>query len=148
MILSLTIGRTSLSLPDLVITNDPTAGAFWLPEEGLEEPDETWRLSYFPDSREVHGRALASAVREHSAIPATIYTDATSSVELGQNKAILSAALGQFTYPVTLDLDGAALTYDADPCGPRWGAVDSGMVRAKIARASVSIPIYPIGVVA
>lgn len=146
MILSLTIGRASLGLADLVITNDPAAGAFWLPEDGLEEPDQTWRLNYAPDSADIHGRELLSASRDHSSIPATIYTDATSSAELAANKAALSAALGQFTYPVTLDLDGAPLTYDADPCGPRWGAVDSGMVRARIARCSVSIPIYPIPV--
>lgn len=144
MILSLTISRTSLSLADLVITNDPEAGAFWLPEEGLEEPDETFRLTYMPDSRDVHGKELVAAVREHSSIPATVYTKATSAVLLAANKAVLSAALGQFAYDVTLNLDGAAATYSADPCGPRWGEVDSGMVKQRMAKASFVIPVYPI----
>lgn len=140
---SLTIGRAGLSLADLTIGNDPTSG-FWLPEEGLEEPDQSWRLSYMPDHPDVHGKQLLSAVLEHSAIPAVIYTKAATSADLATNKATLATALGQFSYTVTLNLDGATYAYSADPCGPRWGAVDSGMVRAKIARASVVIPVYPI----
>ena len=143
MNLSLTISRTSLSLADLVIGNDPTTG-FWLPEDGLEEPDQTWRLTYMPDHPDVHGKQLLSAVMEHSAIPATIYTKAADVATLGAQKAALSEALGQFSYTVTLNLDGVTYSYSADPCGPRWGAVDSGMVRARIARASVVIPVYPI----
>lgn len=144
MILSLTITRAGLSLPDLVISNDPEAGDFWLPEDGLEEPDQNWRLDYMPDHPDVHGRDLLSASREHTDIPVTVYTDAASSAALATNKATLAAALGQFTYTVTLNLDGATSTYSADPCGPRWGAVDSGMVRARLARASFTIPVYPI----
>ena len=144
MLLSLTITRAGLSLPDLVITNDPTAGDFWLPEDGLEEPDQTWRLTYMPDHPDLHGKQLLSAVREHSAIPARVYTDAASAADLATNKATLAAALGQFSYTVTLNLDGATAAYSADPCGPRWGAVDSGMVRGRIAAASFVIPVYPI----
>lgn len=143
MILSLTIGRAGLSLADLVIGNDPSTG-FWLPEEGLEEPDQEWRLSYMPDHPDVHGKQLLSAVLEHSAIPAVIYTKAADAATLASQKAELATALGQFSYTVTLNLDGATYTYSADPCGPRWGPVDSGMVRARIARASVVIPVYPI----
>lgn len=140
---SLTIGRAGLSLADLVIGNDPESG-FWLPEDGLEEPDQEWRLSYMPDHPDVHGKQLLSAVREHSAIPAVIYTKAADAATLAAQKAELATALGQFSYTVTLNLDGATYSYSADPCGPRWGAVDSGMVRAKIARASLVIPVYPI----
>jgi hypothetical protein len=143
VILSLTISRASLSLADLVITNDPTQ-PFHLPEDGLEEPDVTYRLAYMPDSRDVHGKELVAAALEHSAIPATIYAKAADSATLATLKAELRAALGQFSYDVTLNLDGATATYSADPCGPRWGAVDSGMVKARMAKASVTIPVYPI----
>ena len=144
MILSLTIGRASLSLADLVITNDPNAGDFWLPEDPFDEPEENYRLRYMPDSDDVHGKELVSAVLEHTSIPATVYTKAASAAALKANKAALRAALGQFAYSVTVNLDGATATYSADPCGARWGTVDSGMVRAHIAKASVSIPVYPI----
>ena len=140
---SLTISRTSLSLADLVIGNDPTSG-FWLPEEGLEEPDQEWRVNYMPDHPDVHGKEKLSAVMEHSAIPAVIYTKAADAATLAAQKAALAGALGQWSYTVTLNLDGALYAYSADPCGPRWGAVDSGMVRARIAKASVVIPVYPI----
>lgn len=144
MLLSLTITRTGLSLPDLVISNDPTAGDFWLPEDGIDEPEVNYRLKYMPDSDFIVGKELVAAVEEHSAIPATIYTRAASSVALAANKATLRAALGQFAYNVTLNQDGATATYSADPCGPRWGTVDSGMLRGRIAKAVVSIPVYPI----
>lgn len=144
MNLTLTIGRASLSLPDLVITNNPFGATFWLPEEGLEEPTVDWRLTYYPDAPDIAGKALRAAVLEHTAIPAAIYTQASDAATLQANKRELLNALGQFSYSVTLDLDGAADTYDADPCGPRWGPVDSGMVRSRIARAEVLIPVYPI----
>lgn len=144
MSLSLTIGRGGLSLADLVIGDHPDTGPFWLPEEGLEEPDQAWRLNYMPDHPDVHGKQLLSAVLEHSAIPAVIYTRAADAATLAAQKAELATALGQFSYTVTLNLNGALYAYPADPCGPRWGAADSGMARANIAKASVVIPVYPI----
>ena len=143
MSVSLTISRTSLSLADLVIDQDSTQ-PFWLPEDGLEEPDNDWRINYMPDHPDVHGKEKLSAVLEHSAIPAVVYTKAADVATLAAQKAALAAALGQWSYTVTLNLNGATYAYSADPCGPRWGAVDSGMVRAKIAKASVVIPVYPI----
>lgn len=144
MILSLTIGRASLSLADLVITNDPTAGDFWLPEDPFDEPEENYRLRYMPDSDDVHGKELVAAVLEHTSIPATVYTKAASAAALAANKATLRAALGQFSYSVAMNLDGATRTFSADPCGARWGTVDSGMLSGRIAKASFVIPIYPI----
>src|SRR5690349_17986212 len=100
MLLSLTISRAGLSLPDLVISNDPTAGDFWLPEDSVDEPEENYRLKYMPDSDYVHGKELIGAVLEHTAIPATVYTKASSAALLAANKATLRAALGQFAYNV------------------------------------------------
>lgn len=144
MNLTLTITRTSLSLPDLVITNNPFGAKFWLPEDGLEEPATEMRLTYYPDAADIAGKKLRAAVEEHSAIPAIIYTQAADSAALKANKAELRAAVSQFNFDTTLDLDGAADTYSSDPCLPHWGPVDSGMVRGRIARASVLIPVYPI----
>lgn len=141
---SITFTRTSLSLADLVITDDPNAGDFWLPEEGLEEPDVTYRYTYMPDSRDIAGSELVQAVQEHSRIPVLIYVKGTDAAALKANKQTLRDALGQFSYTTTLDIDGEVYAYRSDPTAPRFGPVDSGMVRQRIARASVVIPVYPI----
>lgn len=143
MNLSVTITRASLALPNLVITNYPT-GDFWIPEDGLEEPEVNWRITYAPDHPDVHGRAKIGASLEASTIPLQVYTKAATAAALAANKATLRAALGQFAFNVTVNIDGATATYSADPCGPKWGQIDSGMLRAYLARASVVIPVYPI----
>lgn len=144
MIWTVTVTRTGLSLADLVITNDP-AQTYHLPEDGLEEPDQAWRLGYMPDHPDIHGRELVSAVREHSSLPLQVYTKATTAAGLRANKVTLNNAFGQFNYSVTVDVDGESWgTFSADPAGLRWGPVDSGMVRAHIARASLVVPVYPI----
>lgn len=144
MTVQLTITRTSLSLPDLVITGDP-AGDFWVPEDGLEEPDVAYRYTYAPDSVDIHGKVLLQAVKEHTSLSVQVYTQAASAAALHTNKETLAAALDQFTYTTQLLVDGQGYSWACDPTTPRWSAPDSGMVRAHLARASVVIPVYPIG---
>lgn len=139
---SLTIARES-PLADLVITNDPHAGNFHLPEDGLERPGFTMRRTYAPDSAYFPGRTLLAAVADASTLPVIIYAHATTSALLVTAMAELEAALTQFAYDITLSIDGQAKTWLADPELPQWGAIDSGMVRAHMARASVVIPINP-----
>ena len=145
MIWTVTVTRTALSLPDLVITNDPQAGDFWLPEEGLQEPDGDYRITYMPDHPDVHGKEKLSAVLEHDALPLVVYTKSTTGAGVRTNKNVLNAAFGQWSYGITVNVDGDSWgTFSADPHRPRWGAVDSGMVRAHLAKASLVVPIYPI----
>ena len=59
------------------------------------------------------------------------------------NKALLEAALSQWAYTITTTVDGVATAYNAEPCIPTWGPVEAGMVRARLARASVSVPVNP-----
>lgn len=143
--LSLTISRTSLSLGDLVIGTDPATG-FWLPEEGVSEPEGDYRRSYMPDSRYSHGRELLGASLAPSSLPVTIYTRGASMAALAANKTALRNALGQFDYDVTYSIDGVATTYRAEPVMPNWGELRSGMVRAFLARTAVVIPLHPVAV--
>lgn len=140
---SLTIARDALSLDDLVITNDPYAGNFHLPEDGLERPGFTMRRTYAPDSAYFPGRVLLAAVADASTMPVSIYAHADDSAGLATAMAELEAATSQFAYDLTLSIDGQARTWLADPELPQWGAVDSGMVRAFMARASIVIPLNP-----
>ena len=145
MIWTVTVTRAALSLADLVITNNPVGTDFHLPEDGLEQPEMNYRLGYMPDHPDIHGKQLLSAVLEHSNIPLSVYVKGATAAALGTNKAALSDAFGQFSYSVTVDVDGESWgTFSADPAGIRWGAVDSGMVRAHLARASLVVPVYPI----
>jgi hypothetical protein len=142
-VLSLTIDRASLSLSPLVITNDPYAGNFHIPEDGVEWPGFSMRRTYAPDSAYFPGRTLLAAVGDASTLPATIYTHAATSALLETARDVLEAALSQWSYEVTLSVDGQARTWLADPELPQWGVVDSGMVRAFMARATVVIPLNP-----
>lgn len=145
--ISLTLTRTGLSLPDLTATNTPptpgTAGA-WLPEDGLARPDTTWRYTTAQGGDDMHGAVLLGAVKEMSALPASLYFQGTDAASLRALEDEWTEALEQWSYTVTLTIDGQAATYSADPTSPRWGEVDSGMVRAHLSRASVVVPVYPI----
>lgn len=143
MTLSITIDRSSLSLADLSLTDTP-GGAFWLPEDALQRPAKAWRRTYAGSSPWLHGSTLTAAVLEQSTLPFTIYTQAASAAALDMQMDELEAALSQFTYDTTVTVNGVAKTWACDPGDIGWGEVDSGMARVHMARASVSIPVYPI----
>lgn len=140
---SLTIARDSLVLADLVIDNNPHTGDFHIPEDGLERPGFSMRHTFAPDSAYFPGRTLLAAVTDASNLPVVIYAHADTSAGLEAAIAELEAALTQWDYDVTLSVDGQARTWPAMPEYPQWGPVDSGMVRAHMARASVVIPLNP-----
>lgn len=140
---SVTFDRASLSAADLVITDSPTAGAFHLPEGGLARPGRAIRRQYAPDSAWVGGRQLLAAVEDAGTLPLTIYAHGSSAAALEAAIAELEAASSQFAYDVTITIDGQSRTWAADPELPQWGPVDSGLVRAHIAIASLVIPINP-----
>lgn len=142
--ISVTFDREALSLADLVITED-SSDTFWLPEDGVSWPDFAMRRTYLPDSDYVGGQQLRSAVPAASTLPLTIYAHADTTAELKAAMAELSAAATQWAYDLTLTIDGESWTYPADPEFPQWGQVDSGMVRAHMARASLTVPVNPIG---
>lgn len=141
--LSLAIDRTSLSLATLTISDSP-AGAMWLPEDGIGRPAKTRRNAYATPGRFMHGQILSASTLEHSALPVQVYCRAASSAALRVLEDELEAALGQFTYTSVLTVDGVDDTWRCDPADIAWGLVDSGMVRGKISRASVVIPVFPI----
>ena len=101
------------------------------------------RRTYAPDSAYFPGRSLLAAVSDASTLPVVIYAHATTSALLKTARTELETALTQWAYEVTYAEDGQTWTWLADPELPQWGAVDSGMVRAHIARASVVIPLNP-----
>lgn len=142
--ISLTITREALTLDPLVLSDDP-AGDFVLSEDGLGEPDVVWEYGYAPKSGDMHGRVLLAATKDMSTLPFVVTAQSTTTGGLYVLKRRLANALEQWAYTITLDVDGEIQTFTCDPTSPRWGDLDSGMVRAFKARASVVVPVYPIG---
>lgn len=142
---SLTINRVAsgLAITNLVIGTTFASGSLYLPEDGLTRPDMDYRRGYAPDSSYVPGRTLLAAVLEASTLPVTIYARAASTSALRTLEATLTAALAQWAYDVTLTVDGQSETWTGEPTRPAFGPVDSGMVRAFISRAALTIPINP-----
>jgi hypothetical protein len=142
-VISVSIDRPSLSLPPLVISQDFTAGLY-LPEDGAVWPNFETRRTYASDSAYVSGRMLLAAVQGAAELPLTIYAKAASGAALEASKAELEAALGQWSYALTLTVDSVAHVYRAEVVlGLPWGPIDSGMVAAHMARTSFSIPLNP-----
>lgn len=141
--LSLAFSRTLLSLSALSITDTPSSSGFWLPEDAMGRPGKEWDKQY-ADKGLYHGRLLVGATLEQATLPVRIYARSTTTSGLETLQASLEAALGQFTYTATVTIDGAAKVWTCDPGDVQWADLDSGMVAAKMAVASVSIPVYPI----
>lgn len=143
--ISLTIERTALSLADLIIPDYPaSATALWLPEDGLGEPDFEMRVGFAPDSLYIPGQKALAAVLDASAIPLIVKAQAPSTAALQTLKNELAAAVSQWAYDVTVTVDGVAQTWASSaPTWPKWGAIDSGMVKAHLAQATFTIPVNP-----
>lgn len=141
--ISLTFTRAALSLPDLVITDNPHGTSFHIPEDGIGQVGWDYRRNYAPESAWVGGKALLSAVREASTLPLTIYAHEATSAALASTRAVLEAAASQWAYDVTVTVDGVATTYHCEPAIPVWTAVDSGMVRAHMDRCQLVISVNP-----
>lgn len=140
---SVTFSRTVLSLPALVIEQDPSAGLY-LPEDGIVWPVFETRREYAPDSSWVPGRVLLAAVQGAAELPLTIYAKGASGAAVAAKRAELEAALAQWSYDLTLTVDSVAYTYSAEILlGVPWGPIDSGMVAEHLARTSFTIPLNP-----
>lgn len=141
--LSVTFTRAALSLPDLTIADNPFAASLWVPEDGVGAVGWDFRRTYAPDSGWQGGKGLLAAVREASTLPLTIYATAATSAALATVKDSLEAAAAQWSYTVTVTVDGVSESYNCEPAIPQWGPVDSGMVRAHMARCQLVIPVNP-----
>lgn len=141
---SVGIERTELSLSPLVITNTPSAAGFWIPEDGITEPEFATRAAFAPESVYMPGKLALAAQKDAGGLALVIYAKAASSAALEVLKAELAAALNQWKPDIATAIDGVTKTYEvAYPVTPSWGVVDSGMVRAHIAKTAVTVVVNP-----
>lgn len=142
---TLTITRGSLSLADLVITNavpGPTAD-FSIPEAGLAFPDFDMRNAYGPDSDDVPGSVLTAYALGIGSLPLTLEVHGTDLADLQANRRALEAAFSQVGETLTLGIGSEEETYPMFPSWPKWGAINSGALNARIIAATLTVPVNP-----
>jgi len=145
--ISVAFDRTALTLPTLTITSTP-GGDFWIPEDGTEWPRFPRRKERAPAVRYIAGPgALLARVSDLGTFPLTVYAAGDTDGEVWDNREALQAAVDQWMYDLTLTVGSASRAYTAECVDDEiaWGEIDSGMVRRRICRGTVSIPLYPQG---
>ena len=143
MSLSVTIAREGT---DLVIGDHPGDGAFWIPEDGITWPSFPMRRTYIPDSEAQGGRHHRAAVLDEGQVTLAVYVHATTLTALLAAMDELEAATSQFSYDFTILVDGSMTrTWPAKAENPLWGEFKSGMVKAKMIRGTITIPLNPVG---
>jgi hypothetical protein len=141
--ITVSIDRTSLSLSALAATND--GATYQIAQDGLGDPGITWRKSTMPDSDDIHGSEYVAAAKEQTSIPLEVIVKAASSSALKTARDALFAALSQFTYTVTVTVDGVSDVWTAGPADwARSTAVQPGQVAQFFTVLTITIPVYPI----
>lgn len=143
---SVTFDRTSLSLGDLVAGAPSSSSDYWLPSAGISWPKFSRRKTRAPAPPHIAGDgALLARVAGMGLFPLTVYATGDTTAEVETAKAALQAAVDQWTYDLTLEVDGVSQSFTAECVEDEidWGEIDSGMVRAHICRGTVNIPLYP-----
>lgn len=140
MSLTVTISRDG---EDLVLNDYPDDSGFWLPEDGITWPSFTMRRTYAPDSQEIAGRALLKAVEDAGQTTLIVKMNADTASELAALRDELAAATSQFTYTLTILVDGVGRSWQAEAELPQWGEFDSGEWKASMDTATITIPLNP-----
>ena len=134
------------SLGALTIDSDPIGADFWLPEDGFNEPEFDNRDTVADVSAHVPGSLTTQSVLDEGTWAALIYTQAADEDALKANKRMLEATVRQFRFTTTLTIVGAPDVYRSRAGRISWGELDSGMTKALMARAVVTIPVQPLEV--
>lgn len=137
--ISVTVDRATLALPNLVIGVDASTG-IWLPEDALTEPGRVWRRTRASSpwmDRSVQTRATL----EDGDVRLTVYVQGATTAARKTKQAEVNAAFGQFVYDLTVTEDGQATVYKVGCADVTWNDFDSGMTRAFIARATIVAPL-------
>lgn len=142
---TVSIDRSSLpgALSPLVIADD--GATYQIGQDGLGRPARSWRTTNMPDSADVHGSEPIAAVLEQTSIPLEVIVKAASSAALNTAVEALFDALSQFTYKVTVTVDGVAKTWSASPApiAPK-APTGPSQVAQFFEVFTVTVPVYPI----
>lgn len=140
---SVYISRTGLSLPPLEIFDSCGEGeSFWMTYNGLVRPDFDVRRVYAPNSSWVSGQKLLAAGSQASTLTLNLIINGISHADLSAKMDELEEAVFQFSYTVSMEIDGQTKTWDADPTIPQWGVVEHLLQDLVKVRGTIQIPIY------
>jgi hypothetical protein len=142
--LTISIARTSLSLSPLVLSAADDATALGIAD--YTEPAIQQRVKYAPDSDYVHGSTALASSLQQTMLNFDVSTDLAASESAARALiAELRTALGQFSYNVTVTVDGS--TAEVWACDPgSVGTVSRTFENLKSHNAvyPVSIPCHPV----
>lgn len=139
------VDRTSLGLGALVIGTDWTAAYYFPEEDAITEPEFDERTSFAEESALLGAALPTHSVPAMGTLAMTVTVTGASEAALKANKRALEAAFKQrLTYAVSVTTLGSADTYTCLPGRVSFGAVDSGMTRALMARAVITVPCFPL----
>lgn len=138
---SVSIDRTALGKPPLVIASDGTT--FRLTEEGVGQIVRSVRVTYAPDSINVDGSEPISFAREATSMPLEFHVIGASSAAVAASVAEVEEAVYRLDYPVTRTVDGVSVLWSGGPCAlvPKRGVVDSGVLAQHFETYAVTIPL-------
>lgn len=137
--ISVTVERTLLELPALVIPGYPTAG-LWIPEDGLGSPAQTWRRTK-ATSPFMHRSVQTRAVLEDADVRLTVCVQAATTAARKTLQAEVEAAFHQALFDLTITEDGEGTVYPVVCADLTWNDFDSGMTRAHLSRAVITAPL-------
>lgn len=122
---------------------DDGEGLWW---SSLLLPEFGYRYTQAPPSAWVPGNVLLAVVPDSAALTLAVGAVGADTASLEAQKALLTAALAQWPYVVTIT-QGAVVVgaWRADPTMPRWGALAQQDVGLFAAEAAVSVPVNPVG---
>lgn len=127
---------------DLVLSCDT---GYNIARNGVGPGPASWRRITV-QSPFVSGRTLVHAVRDVGNIDLRLRAVATSAVELHQKINDLLQAVSQFSYTITVEIDGVVYSWEAEPAD--WSVGEGGSwqdlhLRSNTQDISLSIPVNP-----
>lgn len=142
--LTITISRTSLSLSPLVLSGTYDSNALGV--TNYQPPAEVPRYGWAPDSADVNGSELISVALEQANLSFDVVTDQATTATVSQSlRDQVRAAVGQFSFTVTTQVDGAPAEVWSASRGQFSPAPRTYEDMANHNPTySVTIPVYPI----
>lgn len=145
--LLISIDRSSLELEPLLITGSRATAAeahgLWVPAGGYVRPVFSTRMTYVAPSAVIGGRVAVGATTDQGTWPLTVRMEMSSAELLAAMRTVLSLAVGQWAFPVTVTLDGVTEAWACRASIPTWPASRQFQRDAHEDVARLSIPVIP-----
>lgn len=140
--LTLEISRSELNLGPLEIS---TSNGYYVARDGFGPGEQVLRR-ITAESPYVSGRILTHAVKAQETTVINLRVKGNTSNEMWSKIEILQAAVAQFSYTITFNLDGYEKTWRCEPADVtigEGGQFNDLWIRSNTQKMSLSIPHLP-----